>query len=226
MLSSLARTRRVAGAALALSAVVATVSGCQDNAPGVQQPSSPQGSTQPTGTQAPATSQAPTADPTQAPTTEPTQAPTSASGSTALTPDGTRLKMGQEGIVEDGIGSEHKPIGITPTSMEKAPDSIFSSVPSLNRARGPVYFVKHDVRNVQSVSIDGSDINGYFFYPRTTSATTGGGRIYATVPGCEVHRDPIQPGQKASSCFAYQIADGDPTEIVYSKSSGTITWTK
>lgn len=237
MFRSRTRTARAAVAAVALVGSFG-LAACGDDAPETESAPSTQASGQSEQTQAPETqSEAPETQ-SEAPASSAAPESSSAESSSSseapqsdakLTPSGTTLKIGQEGVINDGSKSSPEPIGVTPTSLEKAPDSVFSSNPSLKKANGDVYFLKHDVRNVNSSgTVRASDINGLFFHPKINASNQGKAkRMYGSTPGCETNRDEIEPGQKASSCLIYQIG-GDPvSDVVYSNATnGTITWTK
>lgn len=238
MLSTRTRAPRAVAVTVALAGAFG-LSACSDSAPSTESASG--GGTEAAQSQGPESDQA---QETQAPESSSSEAPESSaapesseSSSTSETPesdakvapDGTTTKIGKEAVINTATGDTPEPIGVTPTSLEKAPDSVFSSNPSLKRSNGDVYFLKHDVRNVNtSGTIRASDINGLFFHPKLNASNQGKAkRMYGSTTGCETNRDEIQPGKKVSSCLIYQIG-GDPvSDVVYSNStSGTITWAK
>ncbi|YAL83701.1 hypothetical protein ACMYYO_02535 [Dermacoccaceae bacterium W4C1] len=238
MFSTRTRVGRAAAASIAVAGVVG-LSACNSNEVTTSSPTSSAAAGSESTSEAPSTSESSSESSTESSTSESsTESPSSESSSSSsesatsgggggsLTANGTTLKMNEKGTVNTGSDSSPKLVGITPTALEKQPDSIFDKESGLKKSNGTVYFLKFKVTNENagdtSSSVTASSVNGLFFHPE---ATQGGKRLYGTVDGCKSEYTKLAPGESADTCYIYQISGSEPKNVVYNNSSTQLKWT-
>lgn len=228
--------RRTSVAAVALAGAF-SLAACNSGSSSV---STPSGAASTSAAETPSTTETSSAAPessTEASTSEPTESSTTESpsssestgsstavtGPTEVTDKNAKLKIGSPAVIEDDDDTYR----LTPTSLQVAPDSVFSET-TLKKSNGTVYYMKFDVTAIKTNStyFGVSSINGLFFHPTVPSTVKGAKRVYGTTDACKSGYEKLAVGQSASSCYMYQIPGATVDSVTYNDYKHNITWTK
>ncbi len=239
------KTRRVAGASLAMLGVLA-LAACNDESvssatpPEASAPTAQQTQEQSTPSEAPETTEeSSTSETSEAPETSDESSSSSSSdessdeggsvsGPTKPSDKNAKLKFGDPAVIQDDSKGTFR---ITVKDLKVAPNSVYKEA-NLNKSNGTVYYVDFSVTPIKkgssSSSFTTSSVNGLFLHPVFGSDATTKKRLYGHTTECDSGYDKLSIGQSGDSCYIYQIDGKKLTDVAYQTmgSGYNITWSK
>lgn len=233
------KTRRFAGASLAMLGVLA-LAACNDESvssatpPEASAPTSQATQEQSSPSEAPETTEeSQTSETSEAPETSESSTTDdssdeggSVSGPTEPTDKDAKLKFGDPAVIEDDSKGTFR---IKVKDLKVAPNSVYKEA-NLNKSNGTVYYVDFSVtpikKGTSSSDFTTSSVNGLFLHPVFGSDATTKKRLYGDTADCKSGYDKLAIGQSGDSCYVYQIDGKKLTDVAYTTSQYDISWSK
>lgn len=185
----------------------------------------------PTSSEAPTSEESTTSsEPTTESSTSESSSTSAAGGSTdksKVTPDGAKLKFGQNAVIDDESDGKYK---LKVKSITAAPESAYATA-NLNKSNGKMYYINFDVTNLGGAKYGfrATAPNQFFLKPvfESSEKARAGGSPYQDLPGCKkASYDEIAVGKSASACYYYQVTGAAPTKVMWDTYETKIVWSK